>query len=161
MNQWRTDTALLVLRVGCGLVFIPHGFSKVFASGGVSNFAQSLPSYGIPAFLGYLAAYSELVGGSLLIAGLLTRIDALLLGATMFVAAFVVQLPDALRDPDSGKNKVFAAIRGIELPLSILAVMIALVLMGGGRYSVDGLITRMRHARKEAASQQSGVTKEA
>jgi len=148
MSRWQTDTAALVLRVGCGLVFIPHGFSKVFGSGGVAAFSQSLPSYGIPAFLGYAAAYGEFFGGIFLILGLLTRLDALLLAGNMFVAAFVVQLPDAMHDPDGGKNKVFAAIRGMELPLSILAAMIALVLLGGGRFSLDALIFR----KKEAAT---------
>ena len=95
--------------------------------------------------LGYVAAYSELVGGALLIIGLLTRIAAAFLAATMFVAAFVVQLPDALRDPDAaGKNKVFAAIRSIELPLSVLAAMLALVLLGGGRWSLDRVIRRRK-----------------
>jgi putative oxidoreductase len=119
--------------------------------GRVATFAQNLPSYGIPVFLGYIAAYSELVGGILLIAGLLTRIDAALLAGTMFVAAFVVQLPDALHDPDNaGKNTVFAAIRSMELPLSILAAMFALVLLGGGRWSLDALVKRLR--KREAAT---------
>jgi len=142
MNRWRTDTAILVLRVASGLIFIPHGVSKVFGSGGVAKFASSLPSYGIPVALGYVAAYSELIGGCFLIIGLLTRLDALLLAGNMFVAAFVVQLPDAVRDPDAGRNKVFAAIRGMELPLSVLAAMIALLLLGGGRYSLDALVFR-------------------
>jgi putative oxidoreductase len=150
MNSWRTDIATLVLRVACGLVFIPHGFGKVFGSGGVAGFAQSLPSYGIPTILGYVAAYSELIGGLLLIVGLLTRVDAALLAGTMFVAAFVVQLPDALHDPDNaGKNKAFAAIRSMELPLSILASMIALILLGGGRWALDALIFRRRHPDAE------------
>ena len=143
--------AILVLRVASGLIFIPHGISKVFGSGGVATFAQGLPSYGIPTALGYVAAYSELIGGILLILGLLTRIDAALLGATMFVAAFIVQLPDAVRDPDAaGKNKVFAAIRGVELPLSVLAAMIALALLGGGRFSLDALVRSLR--KREAAT---------
>jgi len=108
----------------------------------VAKFASSLPSYGIPVALGYVAAYSELIGGCFLIIGLLTRLDALLLAGNMFVAAFVVQLPDAVRDPDAGRNKVFAAIRGMELPLSVLAAMIALLLLGGGRYSLDALVFR-------------------
>ncbi|HEY8134200.1 MAG TPA: DoxX family membrane protein, partial [Thermoanaerobaculia bacterium] len=100
--------------------------------------------------LGYIAAYSELIGGILLILGLLTRIDAALLGATMFVAAFIVQLPDAVRDPDAaGKNKLFAAIRGVELPLSVLAAMIALLLLGGGKFSLDALVFRSRHPDPE------------
>jgi putative oxidoreductase len=150
MNGWRTDTAGLVLRVASGLIFIPHGVSKVFGSGGVANFAQSLPSYGIPTALGYVAAYSELICGTLLILGLLTRLDALLLAGTMFVAAFVISLPDVMRDPDAaGKNKLFAAIRGMELPLSVLAAMIALLLLGGGRFSLDALIFRRCHPDAE------------
>jgi putative oxidoreductase len=152
MNRWRSDTALLVLRVASGLIFIPHGVTKVFGSGGVAKFASSLPSYGIPVFLGYIAAYSELIGGILLIVGLLTRIDALFLAGTMFVAAFVVQLPDVLHDPDAGANRVFAAIRAMETPLSILAAMVALILMGAGRFSIDALIFR-RGAGSQPARQ--------
>ncbi len=158
MNRWQSDTATLVLRVACGLIFIPHGWGKIFGSGGVATFAQGLPSYGIPTFLGYIAAYSELVGGIVLIAGLITRVAAALLGATMFVAAFIVQLPDALHDPDGGKNKMFAAIRGIELPLSVLAAMIALVLLGGGRYSLDSLIFRKKQAPASVGPASAGQT---
>ncbi len=150
--NWRMDTAALVLRVASGLVFIPHGVSKVFGSGGVAAFAQSLPSYGIPAALGYVAAYSELIGGILLIVGLLTRLDAFLLACNMLVAAFVIQLPDALRDPDAGKLKLFAAIRGIELPMTVLSGMVALLLLGGGRFSVDALLrTQKTKTAAEAA----------
>ena len=152
-NPWRTDAAALVLRVILGVVFIPHGYSKVFGSGGVAKFASSLPSYGIPTILGYIAAYSELAGGILLILGLLTRIDALLLAGTMFVAAFVVQLPDALHDPDAAGNRLFASIRAMELPLSILAAMMALMLLGGGRFSLDALIWRLRHPERSEGSQ--------
>jgi uncharacterized membrane protein YphA (DoxX/SURF4 family) len=62
---------------------------------GPAAFAADIAAnYGIPAFLGYLAAYAEMFGAILLIVGLLTRLDALLLAATMFVAAFIVQLPE-------------------------------------------------------------------
>jgi putative oxidoreductase len=116
----------------------------------VSGFAQDLPSYGVPAFLGYAAAYSELFGGILLILGLLTRIDAFLLACTMFVATFVVQLPDALRDPENAAaNKFFASMRVIELPLGLFGAALALVLLGGGRWSLDAGIARWR-ARSRA-----------
>jgi putative oxidoreductase len=138
MRKWTSDAASLVLRVAVGLIFIPHGWSKVFSPAGVAGFAHDLPSYHLPVFLGYAAAYSELACGFLLIAGVLTRIDGFLLSCTMFVAAFVVQMPDALNDPDNaGKAKFFAVMRGIELPLALFAASVALVLIGGGRWSLD------------------------
>ena len=148
MRQWTTDAATLLLRVVVGLIFIPHGWSKVFGAQGVSGFAQDLPSYGVPAILGYAAAYSELFGGILLIVGLLTRIDAFLLACTMFVATFVVQLPDALRDPENATaNKFFASMRVIELPFALFGATLALMLLGGGRWSLDAAVARWRANR--------------
>ena len=73
----------------------------------VAGFAADLPSFHIPVFLGYIAAYAEFFGAILLIAGLLTRLDAFLLACTMAVAVLVVQLPDALNDAPAGANKYF------------------------------------------------------
>ena len=140
MKKWPIDVTTLLLRLAAGLIFLPHGYGKVFGAGGAAMFAHDMPSYGLPVFLGYVAAYSELVCAVLLIAGLLTRLDALLLACTMFVATFVVQLPDALRDPQGGGNKLFAALRGIELPLALLAICLALLLLGAGRFSLDSLL---------------------
>ena len=112
MKSVTSDLAALLLRVVAGLIFLPHGWSKVAGDGGVASFAADLArDYGFPLFLGYLAAWTEVVGAILLIAGLLTRLDALLLAGTMFVAAFVVQLPDALRDPDAAGHRFFASMR--------------------------------------------------
>ena len=96
-----------------------------------------MPSYGIPTFLGYLAAYSELTGSILLILGLFARLDALVLCATMTVATFVVLLPDALRDAAPGTILLFAAMRGIEMTLSLAASALALLLLGPGGFSLD------------------------
>ncbi|HEX7420348.1 MAG TPA: DoxX family protein [Thermoanaerobaculia bacterium] len=134
------DIAALLLRIVVGLIFIPHGYSKVFGSGGVASFASDLPSYHIPIFLGYIAAYAEFFGAILLIAGLLTRVDAFLLACTMAVAVAVVQLPDAMNDVPAGANRFFAAMKGIEMPLSLFAAAGALVLLGGGKFSLDAAL---------------------
>lgn len=154
MSKWSTDLAALSLRLTVGLVFLPHGWSKVMGHGGPAVFAQDLPSYGIPSFLGYIAAYAELFGALLLLVGFLVRLDALLLAGVMAVAVFVVQLPDALNDVPPGSSRLFAAIRGVELPLAILGGCLALLFLGAGRLSLDGVLCvdeRMaRVARKNA-----------
>ena len=146
------DAATLLLRVIAGLIFLPHGWSKIFGEGGASAFAADIAAnYHIPAFLGYLAAYAEFFGAVLLIAGLLTRLDAFLLAATMFVAAFIVQLPDALYEVPPGAIKLFVALKGIELPLALFAICLALMLTGGGRLSLDGVLRideRLRFRRR-------------
>ena len=137
MNGWRTDVASLLLRLATGAIFIPHGYAKVFGQGGPGAFAADLPSYHIPAFLGYIASYAEFFGAILLIAGLLTRIDACLLAGTMFVAVAVVQLPDAFRDPDV--HGFGSVLHVIELPLALLAMNLAVMIIGPGRLSLDSL----------------------
>jgi putative oxidoreductase len=156
MNK-RSDVALLLLRLVCGLIFLPHGYVKVFGEGGVSAFAHDLPGFGIPAFLGYLAAYAEFFGAILLILGLFTRLPALLLAGTMAVAVLVVQLPDALNDVPPGAIKAFVALRGIEMPFALFAIAFAIVLLGPGRISVDHalkleerVLARLRRAKTES-----------
>ena len=139
MKQLREDIALLALRVVVGLIFLPHGYSKVFGPGGAAVFAQDMPSYGIPILLGYMAAYGELTGSILLVLGLFARLDALVLCATMMVATFVVLLPDALREAAPGTIRLFATMRGIEMTLLLAASTFALLLLGPGRFSLDRL----------------------
>jgi putative oxidoreductase len=158
MNRIATDLAALLLRVVAGLIFLPHGWSKITADGGAAAFAASMAeTYGLPVVLGHVAAYAEVIGAILLIAGLLTRIDALLLAGTMFVAAFVVQLPDALFEVAANAIRPFVAIRGIETPLAMLAICVALMLTGGGRYSLDyalrGFLPKKKAAAEAAAVQ--------
>ena len=140
MKRPAADISPLALRVATGLIFIPHGYAKVFGSGGVSAFASDLPSYHIPSFLGYVAAYAEFFGAILLVAGLLTRLDAFLLACTMAVAVFIVQLPDAINGADAGTNMFFTAMKAVELPLALLAMSVAVLLLGPGRYSLDALL---------------------
>jgi putative oxidoreductase len=157
MNRIAPDAAALLLRVVAALIFIPHGWSKVAGEGGSAAFAASMAdTYGIPLFLGHLAAYAELFGAVLLFAGLFTRIDALLLAGTMFVAAFVVQLPDALFDVPANAIKAFVILRGIELPLAMFAICCALTLTGGGRWSLDALLRKVLAKRTPAEVAVSG-----
>ena len=152
------EAATLLLRVVAGLIFLPHGWSKIAGEGGAAAFAGSMnATYGIPLIFGHLAAWAEVAGAVLLIAGLFTRVDAFLLAATMFVAAFVVQLPDALFEVPAGAIKLFVVLRGIETPLAMLAICLALVLTGGGRFSLDHVL-RSFLAKKKAAAEAAALT---
>jgi len=162
MNRVAADAAALLLRVVAGLIFLPHGWSKIAGDGGAAAFAAGVAeSYGIPVPFGYLAAYAELVGAVLLILGLFTRLDALLLAATMFVAAFVVQLPDALFEVPPNAIKAFVALRGIELPLAMFAICCSLVLLGAGRVSLDhvlrGAMNKRKEGKKKAAAEAAAL----
>jgi putative oxidoreductase len=162
MRKLPHDLASLVLRVAAGLIFLPHGWSKIAGEGGAAAFAADIASnYHLPTLLGHLAAWSELAGGVLLLVGLFTRLDALLLAGTMAVATFVVQLPDALYGVDPHAIKFFAIMHGIELPLAMFAIALSLLLVGGGRFSLDALfgiesravaLVRKRKAAAEAAA---------
>lgn len=135
-----TDIAALLLRLGAGLIFLPHGWAKVFGEGGPAAFAADLPSFGLPSFLGYVAAYAELVGAALLIVGFLSRLDAFLLACTMAGAIYAVKLPDVIAEIQPGANKAFVILRGIELELALFSICVALVFLGAGRVSVDALL---------------------
>ena len=161
MSRLTGDAALLILRIAAGLIFLPHGWPKVFGEGGPGVFAAGIAeNYGIPTFLGYLSSYAEVFGAVLLIAGLLTRLNALLLAGTMFVAAFIVQLPDALYEVPPGSIKLFVGVMGIELPLAMFAICVALVLTGGGRFSLDrlfGIEERFFRGKKKAAAEAAAL----
>ena len=129
-SRRQIDTALAILRVVLGVTFILHGGQKLFVFGfaGVSGaFAQM----GIPApgLLGPFVAFVEFFGGIAILLGLLTRLAALGIGATMVVAILTVHL----------KNGFFAP-TGFEFPLSLLASAIAIVITGAGDFSLDALI---------------------
>ena len=82
----RLAAGALILRVGLGTMFIAHALLKYYAFT-LPGTAQFFGSLGLPAALGYVTFYAELVGGVMLVLGLYTRVVALallpiLLGAT-------------------------------------------------------------------------------
>jgi putative oxidoreductase len=128
------------LRLAMAAVFVGHGAQKVLGSWegpGFSKFISLQAPYSFmkPAWLWMgTAALSELIGGVLLLLGFLTRIGAFFLACTMLVAVVGVHWP-----------AFFASNKGIEYPLSLLAMALALLISGGGIASVDlGLSGRRR-----------------
>lgn len=136
----RLDSALLLLRVVAGIVFVAHGGQKLFVYG-FSGVAGAFGQMGIPfpGVTGALVALVEFFGGLALIAGLLTRLAGLGLAVTMLGAMFMVHLAAG-----------FFAPNGFEYVLMLAAVAAALAITGGGRYAVDSLVARRMAAANGA-----------
>lgn len=137
LPEWKNE-ALLILRLALGIIFVMHGSQKVlglFGGEGLQATVQNFQTHlGIPPLLGYLAAFTEFLGGIALIAGFLTRLAALGIGFTMVVAMWKVHWPNGFFLNWSGE---LGKGHGIEYNVALLATALALVLAGGGDYSVD------------------------
>lgn len=125
------DWAIFVLRIGLGVMFMAHGLQKafgLFGGPGISGFSGMLSGLGFsPAlFWAYLAAYAELIGGLFLLLGIFTRGASSLLLIFIIVAAFKVHLSKGF----------FLASGGFEYTFIIASICIALILLGGGRFTL-------------------------
>ena len=128
------ELAPLALRLGVGLVFFVHGWQKL--TGGPSGFAGMLTGLGVgaPGVLAWLVTIAELVGGALLLIGLLTRLATLPLIGTMIGAIVLVKADLGIIAPPD------APMAGAELDIALLAGLVALLLLGPGRVSVDHVV---------------------
>ena len=125
------NLAILVLRVCLGIMFVGHGLQKafgMFGGPGINGFSQMLSGLGFapPAFWAYVVAYTELIGGLLLMLGLGVRVSSLMLLAIMIVATWKVHL----------KAGFFLQAGGFEYNFIIIAVCLALIITGAGKFAL-------------------------
>lgn len=128
LSQWQ-GWGITVLRIVVGVVFLAHGGQKLFIWG-FGNVAGFMGKIGIPApmLAAVVVTLVEFVGGLALVLGLYTRYAAALLAIDMLVAILTVHLWGGFFLPN-----------GIEFALSLFAANTALLLLGSGEASVDGV----------------------
>jgi putative oxidoreductase len=144
--QTNDDVALLVLRVMLGVVFFPHGMQKLTTMFGGYGFEGTMGFFtgkmGIPAIFAFLAIMAEGLGWAGLITGLLTRIAAFGITVNMVVAVYLIHWHNGFfmnwygAMASGGKP----AGEGFEFHLLVIAIGIALMIRGGGKWSVDKAI---------------------
>lgn len=133
--------SLTVLRLFLGLVMLPHGAQKLLGWFGGHGFSATMQHFtdgmGIPFVFALLAILAESFGSLGLIVGLCTRIAALGVGVTIGVAALMVHLENGFFMNWTGKQTG----EGFEFHLLVVGMALALVIGGGGKWSLDRLIT--------------------
>jgi len=131
--SYKKDFALLVGRVGIGIMFMLHGWPKL--AGGAERWeslGRSMATLGIDfwaPFWGFMAAFAEFFGGLFLALGAATPLFSFLLLFTMFVAS-TKQL--------FGGSGIMGASHAIEAGV----IFLFFLLHGPGKLSVDTWISR-------------------
>lgn len=116
---------ITILRIIFGVIFIKHGWPKIKS---LKDTAKGFSEMGFKPgiFWGTIVALLEFVGGWFLIFGLLTQIVSLLLALQFLVILFTLKRKSSFKD--------------YEYDLLILAVALALMVLGGGNLSLDNLL---------------------
>jgi putative oxidoreductase len=136
------DVACLVLRVLLAVVFFAHGAQKVLGWFGGRGLEATMAYFTkvqhIPVEFAVLAIAAEFLGPIGLFVGFLTRVAAFAIAVEMAVAVYLVHLKFGFFVNWSGKQPG----EGFEYHVLVLAIAIALMINGSGRWSIDRMVSR-------------------
>lgn len=121
------ECAPLFTRIGLGVVFIYHGYGKVFGEG--ANLGSAWNSSGLPAIVQILVSWGELLGGIGILLGVLTELACLGIIIIMIGAIVMVH----------GKNGFGMGNGGIEYNFVLISMCLTLIGTGPGKCGIGSL----------------------
>jgi putative oxidoreductase len=130
------DIVPIFLRLTLGAVMFPHGAQKVlgwFGGGGFNATLEGMTGMGLPAAIVVMVMIAEFLGSLGLILGFLTRLSALGVISVMLGAIFTVHQQYGFFMNWMGKQ----AGEGFEYHLLAIGIAVALLVRGGGAFSID------------------------
>ncbi|GAB3426211.1 DoxX family protein [Flindersiella endophytica] len=128
MQRRLNEAVPALFRIVVGLLFLLHGSASMFGVfGGNRGSGESIPLGQWP---GWYASLIQVVCGALVIAGLGTRIAAVICSGSMAYAYFVVHQPNAL----------FPHVNGGETAALFCWSFLLIAVLGPGRWSLDALM---------------------
>jgi putative oxidoreductase len=128
------DSALLILRLIVGAIFVAHGGQKLFTYG-MDGVAAGFGQMGIPlpSLMAPLVSLLEFAGGIALVVGVMTRIVAFGLAFNMLGAIAFAHAQQGFFLPN-----------GIEFALVLFGCAALLTLTGSGTFALDTAFARSR-----------------
>jgi putative oxidoreductase len=141
--ETKDDVVSLILRLFLGVVFFPHGMQKLFAgwfggygfSGTLGWFTDTMH---VPAVFAVCAILAEGLGSLGLLTGFLTRLSAFGIMMNMIVAVYMVHWQNGFFMNWFGNQKG----EGFEFHLLAIGIAIALIIRGGGKWSLDRVVAK-------------------
>ena len=138
LTKTSSSKSALILRLTLAIVFFPHGAQKILMHGWGPSIAIYTHDMGIPLLFAFLALATEVFAPLALFVGLFTRVAAFAIGFEMFMAIKMVHFKNGFFMNWSGQQ----AGEGYEYHLLIIGIALALMLTGGGRWSLDRRISK-------------------
>lgn len=141
---FKTDEswASLILRLTLGVVMFPHGAQKLLGWFGGYGFSGTMGMFTdvmhLPWIVAFLVVIGESFGGLALLVGFLTRFVSASFMIIMLGAIVMVHWPHGFFMNWSGKQ----AGEGFEYHLLVIGIGAALLISGGGKWSLDAVIAR-------------------
>ncbi|NIV39704.1 MAG: DoxX family membrane protein [Anaerolineae bacterium] len=135
MSEIALDLAILILRLSLGVIMVSHGIPKIVKREVLGK--KWNDHYGVPKATIWLTGILQIVGGLALIVGIFTSLTSLVLALDMLAALYICIFNSHHREPFNSVSPV----KGWDVNLLLVAALVVLVLVGGGKWSLDAALS--------------------